>query len=56
MADRLLALVDEIDCLGKQLHDANVVATMLAHGIDTLVTLNAADFARYEQHVSVLTP
>lgn len=52
MADRLLALVDEIDCLGKQCHDA----TMLVHGIDTLVTLNAADFARYEQHVSVLTP
>lgn len=56
VADRLLALVDEIDCLGKQLHDANVVATMLVHGIDTLVTLNAADFARYEQHVAVLTP
>jgi predicted nucleic acid-binding protein len=56
VADRLLTLVDEIDCTGKQLHDANVVATMLAHGVDTLVTLNAADFARYEEHIAVLTP
>jgi predicted nucleic acid-binding protein len=55
VADRLLVLIDEIDCTGKQLHDANVVATMLIHGVDTLVTLNAGDVARYEDHVSVLT-
>lgn len=56
VADRLLALVDEIECTGTTLHDANVVATMLVHGVDTLVTLNAADFARYEDYVSVLVP
>lgn len=52
--DRLLELLDDIDCTGKQVHDANVVATMLVHGIDTLVTLNRSDFARFEALVDVV--
>lgn len=32
---------------GKQVHDARIVATMLAHGVMHLVTFNIADFARY---------
>lgn len=51
---RLLALLEEINCAGKQVHDANIVATMLVHGIDTVVTLNVADFARFQQHVKVV--
>jgi hypothetical protein len=31
--------------------DANVVVTMLAHGV---VTMNAADFARFERYVSLV--
>lgn len=53
VSDRLLQLLDEIDCAGKQIHDANVVATMLVHGIDTIVTLNVADFVRFENQVHV---
>ena len=54
VSDRLLQLLDAVDCTGKQLHDANVVATMLVHGIDTVVTINVGDFARFEDRVRVL--
>lgn len=53
VSDRLLQLLDEVDCAGKQVHGANVVATMLVHGIDTIVTLNVADFARFDHQVRV---
>jgi predicted nucleic acid-binding protein len=32
---------------GVQVHDARLVAFMQAHGVTHLLTLNAADFARY---------
>lgn len=51
---RLLMLLDGIDCAGKQVHDANIVATGLVHGVETLVTLNADDFARFEHLVTVI--
>jgi predicted nucleic acid-binding protein len=54
VADRLLGLLDEISCGGKQVHDANVVATMLVHGIDTLITINVSDFTRYDHHITVV--
>ena len=34
---------------GKRLHDANVVATMLTHGLRILVTRNAADFSPFDE-------
>lgn len=51
--DRLLELLETVQCAGKQVHDANVVATMLVHGIDTVVTMNIGDFARFSEHVQV---
>lgn len=56
VSERLLELLDQIECRGKQVHDANVVATMLVHGIGTVVTLNADDFARFGHQVSVVGP
>ena len=47
VATRLLALVEAAGCSGKQVHDANIVATMLEHGVTALVTDNPADFRRY---------
>jgi predicted nucleic acid-binding protein len=41
---QLRALVGEGATTGKQIHDASVVATMLAHGITTLVTGNPGHF------------
>lgn len=32
---------------GVQVHDARLVAAMLAHGIDSILTFNTRDFARY---------
>jgi hypothetical protein len=54
VAGRLLALLDGIACGGKQIHDANVVATMLVHGIDTVVTLNLDYFIGFGQHVKLV--
>ncbi len=54
VANRLLDLLDAVDCTGKQVHDANVVATMLVHGIDALVTSNIEDFARFRDRVRVI--
>ena len=53
VSDRLLELLETVECTGKQVHDANVVATMLVHGIDTIVTMNVDDFARFGDHVQV---
>ena len=54
VADRLLEVLDTIVCTGKQVHDANVVATMLVHGIETVVTSNVDDFTRFGDHVRVI--
>jgi hypothetical protein len=41
------ALVVAHGVMGAQVHDARLVAFMLAHGLTHVLTLNAADFARY---------
>lgn len=41
---------------GKQVHDANIVATMLAHGETRLLTFNVADFQRFAGLVEVVAP
>jgi predicted nucleic acid-binding protein len=41
--------------MGVQVHDARVVALMKSHGIARLLTLNAADFARYSP-IAAVTP
>jgi len=42
--DRLLQLLATHSVAGKQVHDANVVATMLDHGVHRLLSFNTADF------------
>src|SRR5262249_46941624 len=54
VTDRLLGLLADVECLGKQVHDANLVATMLVHGIGTIVTMNLRDFARFERHINLI--
>ncbi|MBI3183497.1 MAG: type II toxin-antitoxin system VapC family toxin [Myxococcales bacterium] len=48
-----LRLVEKHDVRGKQVHDCNIVAVMLANGVRRLGTRNAPDFARFENEVSV---
>lgn len=51
--EKLLDLVETVDVAGKQVHDANIVATMLAAGVETLVTMNVRDFARFDDLITV---
>lgn len=53
VAERLYQLLSEVACSGKQVHDANVVATCLVHGVPALVTANQDDFARFGSLVEV---
>jgi predicted nucleic acid-binding protein len=49
-----LQLLAAVPCGGKQVHDANIVATMLVHGIPNLLTHNVADFQRFAAYITVL--
>ena len=49
-----LSLVRHHNVLGKQVHDCNLVATMVAHGVRRLATRNPADFKRFHAEISVL--
>ena len=52
----LLTLCREVPVAGRQVHDANIVATMLAHGERRLLTFDAADFRRYGPRVELVAP
>ncbi len=54
VTERLLALMEQIAMGGKQVHDANIVATMLAYGIPSLLTNNTDDFARFSGLITVM--
>ena len=43
----LLELIAEFGVSGKQVHDANIMATLLTGGVSALLTLNREDFARF---------
>ncbi len=43
----LIELIQGLDLKGRRIHDANVVATMLAHGMSLLLTENVADFSEF---------
>ena len=51
----LVALCREIPSGGRQIHDANIVATMLAYGERRLLTFNTADFRRYGDHIELVS-
>lgn len=51
---RLLELVRKVSVGGKQIHDANIVATMLAYEIEDLLTHNVDDFERYQSYIRVI--
>ena len=50
----LLNLLQQTPVAGKQVHDANIVATMQAHGITHLLTHNTADFTRFAHLITVV--
>ncbi len=54
VTNRLITLCREVPVGGRQIHDANIVATMLAHGERRLLTFNAADFRRYGSRIELV--
>ncbi len=54
VTETLLELIETVEVGGKQIHDANVVATMLASGIPTLLTHNVVDFVRFRDVIQVI--
>ena len=43
VTENLLALCREVSVGGRQIHDANIVATMLAHGERRLLTFSISE-------------
>ena len=54
VTETLVALCREVSVGGKQIHDANIVATMLAHGENRLLTFNVADFRRFSDRIELV--
>ncbi len=54
VTSRLLELLGTLPVGGKQIHDANIVATMLAYDIPAVLTHNADDYARFAGIIAVL--
>ena len=54
VTESLLSLCQEVSVGGRQIHDANIVATMLAHGERRLLTFNVSDFRRFEDRIELM--
>ncbi len=54
--EKLLDLLKAYPTRGKQVHDANIVATMLVNSIDTLLTINVDDMKRFADKIKLIAP
>lgn len=54
--DTLITLLESHPTGGKQIHDANIVASMIAYEIPLLITLNIADFKRFDNKINLVSP
>jgi predicted nucleic acid-binding protein len=53
----LKRLLCKYNVVGKQVHDARLVALMLTRRIDTILSLNGRDFQRYKSEgISIVAP
>lgn len=50
-----LRLVTSFGVIGKQAHDARIVAAMMSHSVSHLLTINTADFKRYSA-ITIMSP
>ena len=55
VTDLLVTLCREVPAGGRQIHDSNIVATMLARGERRLLTFNTADFQRYGDRIELVS-
>ena len=54
VAANLVMLVRRYNVLGKQVHDTNIVATMVTYGVRLLLTHNVGDFMRFSEEITVV--
>ena len=54
VSEVLVRLCREVPVGGRQIHDANIVATMLAHGERRLLTFNTAEFRRFGDRIDLV--
>ena len=54
VTDYLLDLLTRFPTGGKQVHDANIVASMLRYSVNHLLTHNVEDFKRFSSVVTIL--
>ncbi len=47
-------LLRKFPIAGRQIHDANIVATMMAHGVSRLLPHDTKDFERYADFITVV--
>ena len=50
----LIDLCREVPVGGRQIHDADIVATMLAHSEHRLLTFNPVDFRRFGDRIELV--
>lgn len=53
VSEQLVKLMSDFKIGGKQVHDANIVASMLAYDIPCLLTHNVKDFKRFDGVIRV---
>lgn len=53
VAEQLYFLLGQVPTGGKQVHDANIVATMIAYDVRTLLTYNVDDFKRFGGFIEI---
>jgi len=53
VSEQLVKLMEDFKVGGKQVHDANIVATMLAYDIPCLLTHNTKDFRRFREVIKI---
>ena len=49
-----MMILAAVPCGGKQVYDANIVATMVSGGIRRLLTHNVGDFRRFSPWIDVI--
>ena len=54
VTERLVELCHEVQVGGRQIHDANIVATMLVYGERRLMTFNGGDFRRFGDRIELV--
>ena len=52
--DNLLHLIDAFQVKGNQIHDCNIVASMLENQVFKIFTHNVKDFKRYEPLIQII--